>query len=163
MDTISRFDKSATSLTHSCERNFPASIPAERSVLGGVIEDESLLDTLVNEGLKPEHFSLESHQRAFSLLLMMQKTEIPIDAVSLAERLGGKQDDYVLVGSLIHGTVVDAGHILHHAQIIREKFALRKLAHIGKWLEDYSYIESARPDSIVAELNEKLLQLGGQA
>ena len=49
---------------YSLERGLPASIEAERSILGAILLDNSLYDQAA-ELLKPDDFSLDGHRRIF--------------------------------------------------------------------------------------------------
>jgi replicative DNA helicase len=134
----------------------PASLPAERVVLGGIIEDSTLLPEALASGLVIGDFSLSDHRRIFAAILALAEGQSPIDYVLVAEHLGGSQDDYVLVGSLLDGVVVERNDILHHVALVRKKSKLRQLERIGACLVTSACEMGADPDKIVEQLREKL-------
>ena len=50
---------------YSLERGLPASMEAERSILGAILLDNSLYDQAA-EYLAPDDFSLDAHRRVYS-------------------------------------------------------------------------------------------------
>jgi replicative DNA helicase len=133
----------------------PVSMPAERSVLGALIEDDGLLAEVLEAGLRIDDFSLSEHRRVFESILMLRRRNSPVDYVLVAEQLGNRQTDYVLVASLIDGVVVHEDHVLHHVAIIRKKAKLRALLRIADWLTRV-VDETADPDALIAETLGKL-------
>jgi replicative DNA helicase len=134
----------------------PASLPAEQTVLGALIENDRLLAEVVSEGLRREHFTLSDHRRIFEAIVTLQGRHEPIDYITVAEQLGNRQEDYVLIGSLVHGVVFDdEEHVLHHATIVRRKWRLRALLKIAEWLTA-SVNETADPESLSAQAIDKI-------
>jgi replicative DNA helicase len=138
------------------ERISPASLAAERVVLGGIIEDPTILPAALSSGLVAADFSLSDHRRIFAAILALVESNSPVDLVLLAEHLGGSGDDYVLVGSLIEGVVIERGHILHHVRLIRQKSKLRRLESLGESVQMAASETNADPDAIAAQVREKL-------
>jgi replicative DNA helicase len=134
----------------------PVSLPAERVVLGGLIESPELMPEAVASGLAVKDFSLDNHRRIFAAILAMVESHSPIDFVLLAEHLGGSQDDYVLVASLIEGLVIERAHILHHVALVRKKSKLRQLERMGAGLATSATETGADPDKIAALVREQL-------
>src|SRR5438874_11809705 len=95
-------------------RALPINLPAERSVLGALIEDDSLLPEVIGTGLRSQDFALSDHRRVFDAMLELWQQKKPVDYVTVAEQLGNHQEHYVLVGSLIQGVIVHPDHVLHH-------------------------------------------------
>ena len=144
--------KHTSNLEQQCQ---PVSMPAERSVLGALIEDDGLLAEVLEAGLRIDDFSLSEHRRVFESILMLRRRNSPVDYVLVAEQLGNRQTDYVLVASLIDGVVVHEDHVLHHVAIIRKKAKLRALLRIADWLTRV-VDETADPDALIAETLGKL-------
>lgn len=134
----------------------PVSLPAERVVLGGLIESPDLLPEAVAAGLAVRDFSLSDHRRIFTAILALVESKSAIDYVLVAEHLGGSQDDYVLLGSLIDGVVIEQGHILHHVALVRKKSKLRQLERMGANLVASICETGADPDTIAAVIREQL-------
>jgi replicative DNA helicase len=133
----------------------PANLTAERCVLGAIIEDETLWPRLAELGLCSQDFFLSDHRRIFEALQLLKLRNVPIDFVTVAEELGNSQHDYVLIGSLIHGVVLNEDHVLYHAAIVRKKARVRAVLKIGAWLTEVA-TESADPDRLIAEATAKL-------
>ena len=64
----------------------PHSIEAEESVIGGVLLDNEAFDR-VADVVKPEDFYVERHARICSAMAALSDSAMPMDAVTIAERL----------------------------------------------------------------------------
>ncbi|HEX6879549.1 MAG TPA: DnaB-like helicase N-terminal domain-containing protein, partial [Terriglobales bacterium] len=73
-------------LDHSLDRGLPASPDAERSILGGILLDNYLVNE-ATQGLLAEHFYLDSHRRIFQRMIDLNETGKPIEIISLSEEL----------------------------------------------------------------------------
>ena len=58
---------------YSLERGLPVSLEAERSILGGILLDNSLYDEAAAL-MVPDHFSLDSHRRIFLRMKELHET-----------------------------------------------------------------------------------------
>jgi replicative DNA helicase len=154
--THSARDKSERGDEECAQPVSPVSLPAEMVVLGGLIESPDLLPEAVASGLAVRDFSLSDHRRIFVAILAMLESKLPIDFVLLAEHLGGSQDDYVLVASLIDGVIIERSHILHHVALVRKKSKLRQLERMGAGLVTSATETGADPDKIAALVREQL-------
>jgi|SRR5579864_66028 len=142
-------------VTVETERLNPINLPAERSVLGALIEDDSLLPEVVSVGLRPEHFALSDHRSVFNAMLALRSRLTPIDYVTVAEELGNRQEHYVLVGSLIQGVIVHPEHVLHHVAIVQKKARLRALLGLAEWIMRV-VDDAADPDALIEQAIAKL-------
>jgi replicative DNA helicase len=133
-----------------------SSLPAERMVLGGIVEDPTLLTDVIASGLMPGDFSLSDHRRIFAAILALAKVNSPFDYVLVAEHLGGSQNEYVLVGSVLEGVVVERDHILHYVALVRKKSRLRQLERLGACLVSSAGEQGANPETIAELFREKL-------
>src|SRR5580700_3508048 len=119
---------------YSLERGLPASIEAERSILGAILLDSLLFDQAAE--LKPDDFSLDAHRRIFSRMRDLQDTGRPVDMITLAEDLDRRKEVEAIGGvaylsSLIDG-VPDRPSIEHYVRIVRNKALLRGLINIAQ-------------------------------
>jgi replicative DNA helicase len=137
------------------ENQLPINLPAERSVLGAVIEDGALLPQVIAAGLRAEDFALSDHRRVFDAVLTLHTRKAPIDYVMVTEELGNCQEHYILVGSLIQGVVIDPDHILHHVAIIQRKARLRALLRLAEWITRV-VDDTADPDVLIERAIGKL-------
>jgi replicative DNA helicase len=134
----------------------PTNLPAERTVLGTLIEDDDLLNDALSEGLTADDFSISAHRRIFGAILELREKNCPIDYIAVAEQLGNDPADFALLGDLINGIVIHRGHVLHHVKIVRKKARLRTLMKVGDWIFKSATEVAANPDALVQVAIEKL-------
>jgi replicative DNA helicase len=108
----------------------PHSLEAERAVLGGVMLQNSVIDTVLDI-IVAEDFYSEGNGRIFDAMLELHRTSTPVDTVTLREHLnranklhsvGG--DDYLLS---LTDTIPTVENIKAHANIIKEKSLVRRM------------------------------------
>jgi replicative DNA helicase len=110
----------------------PASVEAERSILGAILLDPRAY-TEAAEWLSAGDFSLDSHRRIYARMVQMVEGSIPIDTVTLAEELARRRE-IEAVGGIAYITALMDGlprraSIAHYVQIVKEKAQLRGLIH----------------------------------
>jgi len=111
-------------------KNMPASIDAERSVLGALLlNDENV--AIVVELLLPEDFYSPAHRIIYETIIEVSQKFKRVDIVTLQDELvkKGKLD---VVGGLVYllslqEDIPALGLLEQHTQLIREKAILRKL------------------------------------
>jgi replicative DNA helicase len=112
------------------ERIPPNSLEAERAVLGGILLQNGVLDSVL-EIVKAEEFYSEANGRIFETMMELHKASSPIDTITLRESLeranklqavGG--DDYLLS---LTDTIPTLENIKSHATIIRDKALVRRM------------------------------------
>ena len=69
----------------------PHSIEAEESVIGGVLLDNEAFDRIADV-VKPEDFYVERHARILGAMAALSDSAMPMDAVTIAERLRQRGD-----------------------------------------------------------------------
>jgi replicative DNA helicase len=134
----------------------PSALRCEQAVLGALIEDEDFLPSILVSGLTADDFLLSDHGRIFRAILKLREQNAPVDSVSVAEALGGGQAEFVLIGALISGAVVEASHAAYHAKVVQEKARLRKVLKIGEWLQGAAADRGANPEALVSTAITKL-------
>ncbi|MBO5105361.1 MAG: replicative DNA helicase [Clostridia bacterium] len=112
------------------EGRMPFSVEAEQSVIGSIIIDPTCLN-LVQTMIKPDYFYIENHQKIYSTLTRMYETNVPIDFITLLERLksegvyddaGGKSYLTQLVQC-----VPTTANLENYISIVRDKHIVRSL------------------------------------
>jgi replicative DNA helicase len=112
------------------ERIPPHSLEAERAVLGGILLQNGVIDTVL-EIIKAEDFYSEGNGRIYEAMLELHRESTPVDGVTLREFLartnklqsvGG--DDYLLA---LTDTIPTLENTRAYAHIIREKALVRRL------------------------------------
>lgn len=108
----------------------PFSFEAEQSVLGAVIIDYSVLDTLIPL-LRPEYFYMEQHRRIYETMLSMNLAAKPIDYVTLLDEVRAKGifseaegKQYLLSLTEVVPSIENAEN---YARIIVQKAILRQM------------------------------------
>ncbi|MDZ4684107.1 MAG: replicative DNA helicase [Planctomycetaceae bacterium] len=112
----------------------PQNLVAEQSVLGSVLLYNQAIDDIADI-LQPAHFYSEAHQTIYAAILKMYEAGIRgIDAVTLSEELGRRQQlaeigggQYVLE---ILESVPHAAHVKYYAEIVRDKWIQRSLTNV---------------------------------
>jgi replicative DNA helicase len=119
-------------LDHSLDRGLPASPDAERSILGGIILDNYLVNE-ATQGLLPEHFYLDSHRRIFQRMMDLNETAKPIEIISLSEELA-RHKELESVGGVAYISSLTDGvprrqSIEHYVRLVKDNALLRGLIH----------------------------------
>ena len=108
----------------------PFSVEAEQSVLGSIIIDPKSLHVAATE-LKPEHFYIPQHREIYEVLTGMYEQNLPIDFVTLLEKLksrgvydeaGGKS----YLTQLVQGVPTTA-NLENYIAIVKDKYFSRTL------------------------------------
>ena len=134
----------------------PTNLPAERTVLGALIEDADLFSDAISEGLTVDDFSISAHRRIFGAILELREKNCPVDYIAVAEQIGNAPEDFALIGDLISGVVIERTHILHHVRIVRKKSRLRALMKLADWISHSAVQVAADPDALVQVTLTKL-------
>jgi len=130
----------------------PQNLEAEQSVLGAILlENESFIKVL--DLIKDEDFYRESHRKIYRAMLELSEGNEAIDLVTLAERLGRKNElDAVGGPSYLASLVTDvptAANIKYHAKIVKEKAILRGLLKAATEIAGKVYEESLDADNLI--------------
>ncbi len=141
----------------------PHSVEAEQAVLGGLMLDDSVWDSVVDE-LYAEDFYRGEHRLIFAVMVEQVESGKPVDVVTLVEALDkrGELDnaggiDYLSdLASHARGTA----NITAYAQIIRERATLRTLIRVAGEIADHSYNPGGREASdLLDEAEKKVFQI----
>lgn len=125
----------------------PHSIEAEESIVGACLIDTQAYDR-VSTLLVPDDFYVERNARVFNAMSMLAEEGLPLDVVTVAERLK-RNDELSRVGGVAHiaelaEKVVTAANIEHYAEIVRDKAVLRNLIRVSSKIVSDAY--EARSD-----------------
>jgi replicative DNA helicase len=139
----------------------PASIDAERALLGGILLSDGKLYPDVAAQLEPEDFSLDSNRRIFR---SMGEMKGPIDLVTLTEHMHNELESIGGAGyisSLTDGTP-KLDNVDFYAQLVKGKAELRKLAKIGQWTTARALdADGETTEDLAAAAQRQLLELSG--
>ena len=149
---------------------------AERGVLGSILldtaapdDDGRVFDICAARGVTEDSFFDPRNRAIYSALLAMARATLPIDAITLNDRLrsSGMLEAAGGVGyiqNLIESTPT-AAHAEYYIDIVRQKHLLRRLIQAARETERkcYSGEGSANADIILGEAETRFLQIGGEA
>lgn len=140
----------------------PHDVQAEKSVLGAILIDSSVLN-LVAEFLKSNHFYLTEHKMVYSAMLVLFEKQEPIDLVTIQNQLkhqgylkkvGGK----IYISELID-TVPTSAYVEHYARIVKESFAKRKLIELSSRMVEKSFDEKTDVKKLLDEAEVQIFAL----
>ena len=135
----------------------PHSEEAERGVLGSIMLKPDILDGI---GLCREEFYDRRHQELFGQMDDMNRANVGMDAITIAEWLKDKNAidkcggyDYLI--QIQNGTLVPS-HSEHYAKIVTEKAEYRRHIDIGNKLCESAYKSEDGSDDAMVGLMEKV-------
>jgi replicative DNA helicase len=124
------------------ERTPPQDIPAEQSVLGGMLLSKDAIAEVI-EVIKAPDFYRPAHEMIFAAVLELYGRGEPADAVTVAAlltkkgdiaRVGGAPYLHTLINSV--PTAANAGY---YAEIVKERAVLRRLVEAGTRIVQMGY------------------------
>ena len=108
----------------------PHSVEAEQAVLGGIFLRPQVMHSLVDL-IQPDDFYLPAHQILFRAFLELYRKSAPIDLVSSAEYLKGRNEFDAIGGAVylseLTQAVVSGANAEYYATIVRDKAMQRGL------------------------------------
>jgi replicative DNA helicase len=117
----------------SLDRGLPASVEAERSILGAILLDNHSYNEAA-EKLRAEDFSLDSHRRIYSRMAELIDARRAVDIVTLAEELA-RRKEVEAVGGVAYLASLTEGlprrpSIEEYVRIVKDKSLARQLISI---------------------------------
>ncbi len=140
----------------------PYNLEAEQSVLGACLKSNEAFARGL-EILSEDDFYKSSHQKIFSSLRRLFEENIPIDILTLTERL--RQDKGLdETGGLeylrfLEDAVPTASAITHHAQIVKQKKILRDLIQTANDIVSNSYNEFESVEEILDKAEKSIFEI----
>jgi replicative DNA helicase len=152
-----------TGLTELLARGVPPqNQDAERTVLGGILRNNDCLPDVVRK-LRSEHFYHGNHQKIYSAIVSMYDQGKPIDAVSLAEELARRKQLKEVGGAPLllelFNETLTAAHVMHHAEIVFEKYVMRNLIATSTELLRDAYTNTVSADELLADAEKRVFSL----
>jgi len=156
---------SVATADYSVARSLPASVEAERSILGAILLDNHSYNEAA-EHLHPEDFSLDSHRRIYSRMIDLMESSRPVDMITLIEELDRRKEleaigDVAYVSSLIDG-VPDRPSIEHYVKIVRDKALLRNLIHAANAAIARAADQSDSAEDILNDTEAEIFKISEQ-
>ena len=140
----------------------PHNEDAERSVLGAVLLDNSVLDELSGR-LKPEDFYREGHRHIFRAMVELHQRSEPIDVLTVADYLDA-DDRLAAAGgptylTRLSGAVPSAANVDHYASIVSRKSSLRQFIGTAGELLNECYSDVNDFESCMDEAEQRLFAI----
>jgi replicative DNA helicase len=141
----------------------PQSLEMEQSVLGAILQDNHAL-VRVLELLQERDFYQDAHRWIFQTMIDLFQANIPIDLLTVTERLRRKGRFESAGGASYLAELVEmvptAAHVLHHAQVVREKAVLRALIQTATSIIAESYEDAEEVDTVLDRAEQAIFQIG---
>jgi replicative DNA helicase len=140
----------------------PQNVEAERSVLGSLLRDNSVIGDVV-QIVRADNFYSDAHQKIFAAIIGLYDTGKPVDLVVLAEELRqrGHLDDvggYAALAAL-WGAEPTAANALYYSRIVRDKAQVRNLIGASNEILRDAYDQVQPADELVEAAERKILQI----
>ena len=141
---------------------YPYDVNAESALLGALILDNSQLGE-VAELIKTEYFYHIPHQLIFSVILELYDRRSPFDSVIIKDELikKGNLDKAGGIETIvaIFESVPTASNAIFYAQIIREKYILRRVINICNDILQKSSRGRVDSENLLEEAQKNIFQL----
>lgn len=140
----------------------PQNLEAEQSVLGALLIDKNAIIN-VADIITPPDFYKPAHEKIFNAIIELYSKNQPLDLLSLSSLLkekailkdiGGMSYLTELVNS-----VPTASHVVHYANIVKEKKILRDLISASAEISENAYESADDTDVLLDEIEQKILAI----
>jgi replicative DNA helicase len=134
----------------------------EQSVLGAILlENEALVKVL--EILDERDFYQEAHRWIFQAMIGLFEENIPIDLLTVTERLRKNERLEAVGGASYLAELVElvptAAHVWHHARVVREKAVLRGLIQTATSIVTDSYDDTDDVDMLLDRAEQAIFEI----
>ncbi len=140
----------------------PHSTEAEESVLGALLLDKDAIIS-VAEFLASNHFYHEKHQLIYNCMIDLFEERVPIDVLTVSERLKQKKNLKNIGGSSFLAELVNkvptAAHVEHYGKIVKDQATKRNLMGIASKLFDMSFDEGEGADDLLDKAESEVFSL----
>jgi replicative DNA helicase len=137
----------------------PQNLEAERSLLGAVLIDNSVLDQVVDK-IRGDDFYRDAHQKLFATMIEMAERSEAIDYLTLENALKAKKILDAVGGATyvasLTDTVPSLANIEAYAQIVADKAVTRRLIHASSEILRKGFQQTDNLDDYLNEA-EKLI------
>ncbi len=127
----------------------PQNLEAERSLLGGVLLDNAVLDQVIDT-VRPEDFYRDAHRKIFECMVEMAERGEAIDYLTIEDNLSAKKQLESIGGAgYIAGltdNVPSLANVATYARIVTDKAVARRLIHASSEILRAGFQESDNLD-----------------
>lgn len=143
-------------------RSLPQSIEAEQSVLGSMITDKNAVVEAV-EKLEENDFYRDGHKVIFKTISEMFKDDMPVDLVTLLERLKATEKlekaGGVTYVSELSSSLLTTINLSAYIKIVKEKSILRKLIKASTSIIEDSYNKQVEVEEVLEGAEKKIFDI----
>ncbi|MCM1334251.1 MAG: replicative DNA helicase [Bacteroides sp.] len=145
------------------EANLPFNIDAEQVVLGSLVIDPSLIAKLSGK-LTPEHFHIRTHSKIFDAIGRLFLAGEDINIVSVTEACMRKSvfetiDEARTYLFKLTESSVEKSSIESYAEILDEKFLVRRLILASKDIYDLAVANTEEPQHLLDYAEKKIYEI----
>jgi replicative DNA helicase len=160
---IGKPQKLMATTEYSLDRGgMPASIDAERSILGAILLDNFAYNEAA-ESLSPDDFFLESHRRIYSRIMDLGNSGRPIDIVTIAEELSRHKEVEAVGGVAYISSLTDGvprrESLVQYIRIVKDKALLRGIIHAAHTAIARSMDQAEPAAEILNSTEEEIFRL----
>ncbi len=140
----------------------PQNLEAEQSVLGALLLDKNAIIN-VADILQPQDFYKPAHERIYEAIRELYEKQEPIDLLSLTSLLKEKAilkevGNQSYLSELVN-SVPSAAHVIHYANIVREKKTLRDLISTSTEISENAYESERDTEELLDEIEQRILNI----
>ena len=155
-------NNTAPVLQSTTGRPLPSNIEAEKSVLAACMLNPDAIDEIATK-LAPENFFRPAHQRIFEGMLELNLRHIPIDQISLAERLSAEGQLEAVGGrpylvELANNTLA-LTNWKSHTEIVKRTSVLRDLVYASTNINALAYDAPDDTNAVIEEAEKMLFNV----
>jgi replicative DNA helicase len=144
------------------ERIQPQNLEAEQSVLAAMILDRDLVDEIVAR-VEEKEFYRPAHQKIFAAMVELSERHVPIDQLSLAERLEARGELNEVGGKSYIIELANNDYALfnweHHVEIVKREALLRDMIKAAHGILALGYSNTDDADQTVEEAERILFEI----
>ena len=143
-------------------RSLPQSIEAEQCVLGAMITDKNAIAEAI-EKLEEEDFYRDGHKVIFKTISEMFKDDMPVDLVTLLERLKATEKLEKAGGityvSELGSSLLTTINLSAYIKIVKEKSILRKLIKASTSIIEDSYNKQGEVENVLEGAEKRIFDI----
>ncbi len=135
----------------------PHSMECEQSVIGGLLLSHGLAYDRI-DWLPPEAFYSSQNREIYTAIVQMVERGLTVDALTVGEHMRVKGADQAYIGSLALNTP-SAANITRYAELVRDKWQLRRVIAIATEAQDKAYQDRASGKEIAEQAEQSFLNV----
>ncbi len=143
----------------------PKAIDLEEAVLGACLIEKEALDAVMDV-LQPDAFYTDAHQKIFKAIKAMYGEALPIDILTVAEKLrtSGELEDvggpYYLAE--LTNRIASAANVEFHARIVAQKYIQRELIRVSSNIIKDAYEDTTDVFELLDEAEKNLFAIADE-